>query len=245
MKELFPYILKIIEFIRPRFYNKITWLVVISGLSIMSTPLWLALINALLKKELNFSFSGENDLFWGFLLCITGLIYHIISTVLHELALVVTSREKRARTLAHDTIIFERLNNQLQEEFLEKVIAHLETSDAIYWDDFSTIERFSQLATQAGNSFVSPELKEKTEVLIKATTDLRLHVQKDFDEYPYGQCVTNFRMCLAPQLNCDRAGNWEDNPKYDALTEKMMAITAKLNSEYRAWRLMAKEVLYL
>ncbi|MFN7835395.1 MAG: hypothetical protein ACK5NY_06370 [Burkholderiaceae bacterium] len=101
------------------------------------------------------------------------------------------------------------------------------------------------MATQAGNSFVSPNLKEKTEVLIGSITDLRLHVENEFDEYPYGQGATNFRMCLAPKLNCDRDGSWEDYPKYLALQKKMMTITAKLNTDYRAWRLMAKEVLDL
>ncbi|MEO9276137.1 hypothetical protein ABFY09_14990, partial [Marinomonas sp. 5E14-1] len=38
-------LLKLIELLRPKFYNKLTWLIVISGLGLMSKPFWLTLRN--------------------------------------------------------------------------------------------------------------------------------------------------------------------------------------------------------
>jgi hypothetical protein len=238
-------ILKIIEFIRPKFYNKLTWLMVVSGLSLMSTPLWMSLVNQLLDKEFSFSFSNGSDIAWGFSLCVVALLYNLISTGIHELLIKKLTKEDSAKAIEHDLNIYSKLDGIMSEESLDRIISHLETSDAIYWDDFSAIEMFVRMADSASNAFYTEKLKEKTKSLVESLNELRRLVDNDFDKYPYTQTVTNFRMCLAPQLNCDRAGNWEDGPAYTALTDRMMLVTGRMNSEYEQWRLAIKNVLYV
>ncbi|MGY0603398.1 MAG: hypothetical protein ACW7DZ_15360, partial [Paraglaciecola chathamensis] len=66
-------LLKLIEMLRPKFYNKLTWLIVISGLGLMSKPLWLTLINLILETGSQFSITEESDTTWGFCLVLVGL----------------------------------------------------------------------------------------------------------------------------------------------------------------------------
>lgn len=218
---------------------------VVAGLSLMSTPLWVSLVNHFLNKEFSFTFSNGSDIAWGFSLCVVALLYNLISTGIHELLIKKLTKEESAKAVEHDLNIYSKLDGIMSEEFLEKIISHLETSDAIYWDDFSAIEIFVRTADSAGNAFYTEKLKEKTTTLVESLRDLRQLVNNDFDEYPYTQAVTNFRMRLAPQLNCDRAGSWENGPAYNALTDKMMIITGRMNNEYKQWRLAVKSVLYV
>ncbi len=238
-------ILRIIEFVRPKFHNKITWLIVVAGLSLMSAPLWVSLVNHFLSKDFSFTFSNGRDIAWGFSLCVVALLYNLVSTGIHELLIKKLTKDESAKAIEHDLNIYSKLDGIMSEEFLEKIICHLETSDVIYWDDLSAIEILIRTADSAGNAFHTEKLKEKTTSLVDSLSDLKRLVDSDFDEYPYTQAVTNFRMCLAPQLNCDRAGNWEDGPAYAALTGQMMAITGRMTSEYKQWRLAVKSVLYV
>ena len=52
-------------------------------------------------------------------------------------------------------------------------------------------------------------------------------------------------MCLAPQLNLDRDGKWEDGPKYDVLVNEMMRITSSFNSTFKDWRAEVKKGLFI
>lgn len=236
-------VLRVIEFIRPKFYNKLTWLMVVSGLSLMSAPLWVSLANQILDKEFGFTFSGGSDMAWGFSLCVVALLYNLISTGVHELLISELKKEKSAKAIAHDLGVYLKLDGIMSEEFLERIISHLETSDAIYKDDLSAIEMFVRTADSASNAFCTEQLKGKTSSLVDSLNELILLVNNDFDEYPYTQVVTNFRMCLAPQLNCERAGSWGDGPAYAALTDRMMRITGRVSSEYKQWRAAVKNVL--
>ena len=42
---------RLINLIKPKFYNKLTWFVVGAGLTVISKPMWLEILNVLLKKN--------------------------------------------------------------------------------------------------------------------------------------------------------------------------------------------------
>ncbi|MGE6812152.1 MULTISPECIES: hypothetical protein [unclassified Pseudoalteromonas] len=234
---------KIIEVLRPKFYNKLTWLIVISGLSIMSKPLWLTLINIAFEKMIEFSITENSDTAWGFALVVTGLLYHLINTGLYEFVIARKGDALNQKKEVHDTQVFKSLDEMIDEPYIENVFAHMHTSDAIFLDDFTKLRDFVVYASESRNQFLTQELKLKTQSFLTSLEGLLCFINKEFDEYPYGQDKLNFRMCLAPQLNCDRGGSWEDGPKYDVLVRQMMDLSASLNDSYKNWRLSVKENL--
>jgi hypothetical protein len=237
--------IKIFEILRPKFYNRLTWVVVIAGLSLMTTSIWTLLLNKFLEKNFEFSITGESDLVWGFSLCVSGLIYHLAITGIHEFLLAQNTKEKNQKIQKHDSELFMTLADSLPEEYLNRLIGYIETEDAVRWDEHRKIESFILLANEAGHSFITLELKISTEKLISALSEFIKFISRNFDEYPYGQGVANFKMCLAPQLNCDRAGSWEDGPKYDALVQEMMSFTQGISASYKEWRTTFKDALYV
>lgn len=245
MNQFISLAIKILEILRPKFYNRLTWVVVIAGLSLMTTPIWTLLLGKFLENNFDFSITGESDLAWGFSLCVSGLLYHLAITEIHEFLLAKNTKEKNQKTQKHDSELFMKLADSLPEEYLNRLISYIETEDAIKWDDHRKIESFILLADETGHSFITPELKVSTKKLTSALSELIRFISRNFDEYPYGQGVANFKMCLAPQLNCDRAGSWEDGPKYDALVKEMMSLTQDISTSYKKWRTSVKDALYI
>jgi len=72
----------LIELLRPKFYNRITWTLIIAGLSMMSTPLWERLLEFALKTQFEIDITS-NDTRWGFSLIVVALIYNFATTSLN------------------------------------------------------------------------------------------------------------------------------------------------------------------
>ena len=245
MKKLFPYIIKLIEILKPKFYDRITSIAVLSGVSLMTSPLWLVVIETVLGISFNQSITGESDIVWGFTLCCLGLAYHLAATGIHEYLLLQEKKEAHAKCLEHDTAIFEKLEALLSEDDLESIIANVETDDSIYWDDCLKVGMFVRKARSSNGAFLADSIKVKTKDLADVLEDFKRFVHDKFDKYPYEQGIANFRMCLAPKLNCERAGDWENGGKYDSLVQIMMEHTQRCLSDYKEWRLSIKETLFI
>ena len=77
------FILELIRMLRPKYFNKITWLLVVSGIALISPPLITILINIFVKSVTKYNLIGENDILWGFLLIFLGLFFNILSQILN------------------------------------------------------------------------------------------------------------------------------------------------------------------
>lgn len=245
MQKALSIVIKILELLRPKFYNRLTWVIVVAGLGLMSSPIWQDLAKALLERKLEISIGYSNQVAWGFALCCIGLTYHLLSTSIHEVAVSINSKGKKDKILDHDRIIFSDLQNKLDESSLRNTIESLELNHATRHNNSEAIIDFVRSAESASNEFLTPEIKIEVTRLCVAAKGLHRFFIEHFDEYPYGQGSVNFQICLAPQLNCDRAGRWEDGEKYDALASQLFSKTNALMSAYKQWRIVVKEHLYV
>lgn|GEM_PF-1900777 len=73
---------KIIKLLKPKYYNRITYLLVITGCSLLTKPLWLDILNAAIKssnqnnKEIQITIIGNWDWVLGFLIIVLSLWWH-------------------------------------------------------------------------------------------------------------------------------------------------------------------------
>ena len=73
---------KIIRLLKPKYYNRITYVIVICGTSLLTKPIWLDLLNAFLEtnnnnnKDFQISIIGNWDWLLGLVVIIIGLIYN-------------------------------------------------------------------------------------------------------------------------------------------------------------------------
>ncbi len=83
-RDTFDQLVRLIRLFRPKFYNKLAWLVVISGLALLTTPIWEQVLVTLLRSKFNLHISVGNDQVIGLTLVVFGLFYHFATTSLYE-----------------------------------------------------------------------------------------------------------------------------------------------------------------
>jgi len=79
MKITIENLVQIWKLIKPKFYNKITWLIVSCGLILIAPPLWSVILNQFIEKHTDYKIIGEYDELIGIILVLIGLIYNIYS----------------------------------------------------------------------------------------------------------------------------------------------------------------------
>jgi len=72
------FLLDIVKLLKPKIHNTIALLIVVSGLSLISTPLIEKILSAFLQKEFDIRITGENDSVVGLILISLALIYHFL-----------------------------------------------------------------------------------------------------------------------------------------------------------------------
>lgn len=239
------FVLKFIEIIRPKFYNRITWVVVTAGLALMATPLLDKVISVALERAFEIQVTGEDDVVWGFSLVVVALIYHLLTTSLYQL---VDRNEKiaiRNRHLEHDKAKFEKANGLMNEEFLSGFLMLLGNDHSYYMSSTSKLQEFCIFLDRDENQFLSEALVDVVKSFNDAAVVFLSFSSNKFFVFPNHQTGDNLRLCVVPRLNLDREGSGapEQRKKYDDLTIELESLIDDLRSKYRAYRAEIKRVL--
>lgn len=240
------FVLRLIELLRPRFYNRITWLVVVGGLAMMSTRLWELVVSEILKRELNISVSGSNDAAWGFALCVLGLAYHMANTGFYDFLKNNEIRVRKEQERNHDLEIFRGARLILSDQQIEDFVHTLQCDHSYYMDKFDRIENFARFLALTSNRFLTPSVATATERFLAAWSEVGSFLSH-FIVFPNNQTEPPFRLCMTPGLNMDREGDGstEQVDKYDGLASELERVLDTLIVEYRTLRSEIKSVLVI
>jgi hypothetical protein len=234
---------KIVEIVRlfwPKFYNRITWVVVIAGLALISAPLWEQLVSALISKTFDLSSYIPNEPIYGVALVIIGLAYHLGAIILSSKPTPeMTLKQKESRE--HDISLARDFFEIAPEEnfyFFLDVLGSNHSSDDALWKTLSGIERFGNLS---GNEFLNPEVKEHFEALHSDVARLTSFISRNF----FVMGTNTDRTYLYPDLNGDRGGNYrpEEIARYDKFATQMIEIIMATKENYKALRRVIKTEL--
>ena len=236
------FVLRLVELLRPRFYNRITWLVVIGGLAMMSTQFWELVATELLNREFNISISGSNDAAWGFALCVLGLVYHMANTGFYDLLKGNEIRARREQEREHDKEVFREARLILSDEHIESFVETLQCDHSYYMNESSRIASFARYLATTSNRFLTPSISGATERLLVAWSAVDHFISYKFFIFPNNQIEPPFRLCMTPDLNMDRDGNGAPAQveKYDKLSNELEELTENLVTEYRTFRTAVK-----
>ena len=242
--QAFEYLLKLVEVLRPKFYNRLTWVIVICGLAMMSSPLWERVLEALLSQSLNLSITKGGDVKWGFALVLVGVVYHVVTTSLFHLTTQFVEAPKVQARAAHDKAIFEAFASRLDEKWLNGFINWLLVDHSYMSDEEERLRLAVEFLSEASNNFLDPKIQAKAEAFKTAITTF-LKFTSNFDTFPYNQTERPYRICLAPTLNMDRAGSGstEAVAKYDGLALELDQISSEMTGCYREFRNEIKQQL--
>ena len=241
------FVLRLIELLRPRFYNKITWLVVFSGLIMMSTPLWELVATEILKREFNISVSGSNDAAWGFALCVLGLAYHMANAGFYDLLKRNEIRARKEKERNHDIAIFLEARLFLNDQQIEDFVYTLQYDHSYYMDKRGQVEGFAFFLASTSNRFMTLSVAKAVERFIAAWSKAENFLSYKFDVFPNNQAEPPFRLCMTPGLNMNREGDGstEQVERYNELTSELKHISDALIVEYRTLRSEIKSALVI
>jgi hypothetical protein len=237
---------RVIALIRPRFYNRVAWVIIVAGLVLMATPWWYDLLVALTSRHLNVTLPRvEAPYGWGFALVALGLIYHLL--VHHATELIQASRDAVAGAAQreHDKRIFEEFRAKLPERALGHLLRDLRDNHHFYSAQDTAMDEAIQHLLTPDTQFISEEVKIAGRRFGIALAEFREWRSLHF--YPHGAPYEGEqRYCLHPDLHEDRASEYpshEDQKRYSAFADSMYALLGDVESKYADFRATVKRVL--
>lgn len=242
--DIKEFILKLIELIRPKFYNKLTWAIVIAGLTLMSKNIFAEIIIAVFENELKYEIINTDTNFWGFILIITGLLYNLITNIVPQYINFKKNDEKNNEIILHDRKIFEKSKEILTEiqftDFLECIL----TDHSYMSKDSNNLINFVYYFQLPENKFINMSLNQTTEDLLKSIGDLLNFINYNFFIYPNNYTGNNPRLCMHPEWNIDRAADsFENFGNYNKASDELNRVSMKLKDTYSKFRHNIKLIL--
>lgn len=161
LKELFTIdnILKAIKFFKPEFYNKITWLVVGSGLALLAgKPLLELIIIAFIEQNYSLAIT-DNDAFIGLALVLFGLLYNIITVYLDKYLIQVQKNTQISKILEKDKKLFENFIEELPSKGSMEFLRTHSFYDGFKLDSLRQLFDFQYKWNNAEYEFVNEELE--------------------------------------------------------------------------------------
>lgn len=162
LKELFTVdnILKVIKFFKPEFYNKITWLVVGSGLALLAgKPLLEIILSAYLEKYFAMSITNDYDSLIGLTLVFMGLFYNVITVYLDKNLLQKKDTTDNKYLLKKDTQLFKKLLETLPSDGNMRFLREHSFFDSFELGSIKQVINFYDYWNNAEYEFINEELE--------------------------------------------------------------------------------------
>ncbi len=233
--------------LRPRFYNGITWTLVVSGTLLMASPLWEQIIAAILERGFDLRITGSgNDTAWGLALVACGLLYQLTMhgmTQRHEARLHARADANHARNFEHDRTHFAKLQNTVSERALLELLHFLDCNHSTRNDELSPLTEMIDFLAQPNNQFLEPAIRQQANELLQALLKLRSFVAYHF--FPLrGQPIAD-GLYLHPDLNIDRGGSGdpEHMARYDHFADELHELINTATKQYSDFRETIKQTL--
>jgi len=237
---------RVIALIRPKFYNRLTWIVVLAGLLLMSSPWWLDIVNAFAVRYLGFSLPPSDPHFgWGMALVVSGMAYHIAVHYINELIATQSAHTTHASHQEHDRKTFDSFAAVLSEDDLAWILSDIQNQHAYVSTQGSKLDNAARHLLSPATQFIDTHVSAAARDFGLSLRELRNWLSLNF--FAYGPTVNNeHRFCLYPELNEDRSSKFpslEESRRYEAFAKDMYAKIDDAESKYVSFRSSVKMVL--
>lgn len=237
-------IIKLLKLLRPSFYNRITWIVIITGTTILSKPLWLDLVNMIFETNLDISITGKHDELVGLSVITIGLLYNIGYRHI-EIKSVQKANNEDNRIHEHDLKIFKSETNIISESFIHNFLDLLIGDESTSLNKMKKINDFIDESKLISNNYLNSELKNIKQKLVNDLEHLEDYIGDHFFSYPRGNSFDGTRLCMRPELNIDREGDGspETEQKHIEYRQELVKRGNSVKKSYNEYRNKIKEIL--
>jgi hypothetical protein len=251
---LFEKVIHIINLFRPKFYNKLTWAVVGTGLFLLVQPLWEVVVLSLVNKYFQVSINLENNEYIGLTLVIFALIYHLATTSIYEHAGAINKKiitdeanSVKSNSIMHDVNLYNKISESFNKVCLNQYLSDVQNDHSYTSSVKNSISSIIYLVDEVDYDFLNETVNSNFINLAKALNELMLWCACEFEPYPPRMSVEDQRYCMHPYLNGDRSGDYDSDSgnKYREYAKELDNKVEVVRDAYKLFRLSVKRELYI
>lgn len=161
-------IIEIIKLFKPSFYNKITWTIVVAGITLLGTPLLERILNAILEKEYNITITDDKDSLIGVLLVVIALTYNLITSYFDRYLLEKQNNLKKKSFIEKDNILFDKFLKELPSNGSIEFLRTHSFQNSFYLEDLRQLLNFQEEWDNAEHEFIDKELEKLKKELLSS-----------------------------------------------------------------------------
>jgi hypothetical protein len=231
--------LEIIKRFWPKFYNRITWTVVVAGLALISSPLWEQLVTALILKTFDLSNYIPDEPVYGIALVALGLIYHLGASMVEVLGSRATNPKLKAAQV-HDKALTQKFFEIATEDEVIYCLEMLGSDHSCDDEQLKVLLGIVRFGDLAENEFLTVNVQEQFGRLHSDVKQLTNYIAMHFFSMHNAS-----QTYLYPDLNVDRqgSGSREECAKYNRYASQLIALVRSANENYRSFRRTLKTEL--
>ena len=228
-------ILEVVSRFWPKFQNRITWAVVLSGLALIAAPLWERIVSAIISKTFDLSDYIPNEPILGVVLVVLGLLYHLGASIVESQKDRILGPKAQAN-IEHDRALANRfLDIVTEDEFLYQLemLGSDHSCDTERWNILAGMERF---ADRTENEFLNDSIQEQMKLLRGDLNQLTGFIVTHF--FPMNNSASSGRSYLYPDCNIDRKGTGtpEQHVKYSKYSKELLQLVNSIREDYEKLR---------
>ena len=165
----------IINFIKPKYYNRITWIIVLAGLGLTSTNIIELIILKLFEIELNLQITKDDDPWIGVILIVIALTYnYFMNLQANQVSNLYSSKEEIDKR-EHDKIIYNKINRIISEEKMNDMLKWIKSDHSYTLSMMNNFDQYLSTASEEGNKYLSPSINKKKDALL---SEIHSHVRQ-------------------------------------------------------------------
>ncbi|HHQ4488089.1 TPA: hypothetical protein ACSP71_001662 [Aeromonas hydrophila] len=237
---------KVLGYIFPEFTNKITLMVVFSGVTLLSSSLIEQILKKIINEEFSWNLSDGNDAVIGVVVIALGLLHNYgfireKNRSPHD----PISIEKQRRDIEHDIKIFNKLNASIPEIDFKGYVEGVLSSHSYISKPEDLRDFFFYEGDKCDNDFVNEDLNSSKNALHDALLKFEDFKSKHFFVHGPNRANGNLYLCMRPEWNIDRGGNpsSEEERRYCELSSQLSSLGRELLKAYDEYRTAVKKVL--
>ena len=230
---------RVYDVFRPKFYNRITWVVVASGLTIASTNLIDWLVQITLGLAIDLQITDESDAVVGVGLVTLALLYNAFMVLVEHLGESTARESQRSDERSHDVDVFRRTDDLLNEKQFMQIVDWIASEHSSSPEQSARLDQYLYAFEGVGNSYLSGDLEDAKRKMVSSLDELREYMAIHF--FNYGG-----RSCLDPDRNVDRGGlhaTKQDYVRYHEQARELVERVGNAKGAYAGYRKAVRDAL--
>lgn len=240
----------LLKWLWPKFHNRITWVIVGTGLALAASPWWAEIVTIIVADISQREISIPDHPWIGITLVAIALLYHLAMTWAqgdHP----TTGNTSKSTAIAHDRAIFERQNSMMSENDLTETLDYVDKSQGIFRGQLTMLKEVNHYLSLHDGQFIDTRMQTASIAYQTALDELLNFTGKSFftdDNWASNSEDDDCRFTLFPAISGKRSPRsitTKQQKIFSEAEEELGSRIDELQDKYSLFRQAAKSTLMI